>query len=190
MRHISRNVFLGMAALVLVAGIACSQGKEPAGPVPDTSSGPVDQEQARLRFEKEKPIDVESVPPSPVKPGEAAELVFEFHPHARIKVPVYPPAYLENLDIYGAIEAPKGRIQVREFTAEEEDAGRLAYYGEELPALRVKVRVPQGLEPGAYPYRGEVHYFYCYEAGGVCAKESSPVEGILDVVAASGEGKP
>ncbi|MCB0221575.1 MAG: hypothetical protein KDH09_17890 [Chrysiogenetes bacterium] len=130
---------------------------------------------------EEAPIEVMAPPPLSARAGEHISLAFEFVPRAKVKVPIYPPAYLKDFSAYGDLKGPEGKVYARDLTPEEQEKGRLAYYEAAPPAVKIDVEVPAGIEPGSYPYRASVHYFYCYEAGGICAKEEATVEGIIDV---------
>ncbi len=140
-----------------------------------------------LTVAKEEPVEVAAEPPAPVEPGQRASVRVSFHPRPHVKVPIYPPAYAESFEVYGGLGAPAARVSARVLTPEEEDKGRLSYYESEPPAVSFEIGVPAGARPGPYPFAAQVHYFYCHDTGGICAKRSVRVEGVLEVKTKKGE---
>lgn len=202
--NVRKNVIIAALAL----GIwACSTGQTDAAPKEPAPARPAvktSQPDAPLQLAQrgsllgskkkphnelfdEAPIEVISPPPLSAHPGERVALSFTFAPRAKVKVPIYPSAYLKDFSAYGDLKGPEGKVYARDLTPEEQEKGRLSYYETAPPAVKIEVDVPAGTEPGTYPYSASVHYFYCYEAGGICAKEEAAVEGVIDV--AGGEGK-
>ncbi|MEW6775293.1 MAG: hypothetical protein AB1405_03315 [Bdellovibrionota bacterium] len=133
--------------------------------------------------ENEKPMVIRMLAPGAATAGGTAKIRIEFLPRATVKVPIYPSAYADKIDVFTGLEGPTGRVLARVLTPEEEEKGRLAYYEGDPPAVEIPVKIPAGAEPGAYPFSGEANYFYCYETGGICAKESERFEGVIDVTA-------
>ena len=163
---------------------AMAFGAQPAGrPAQALPSG--------LAAAKEEFVEVRAEPPAAAEPGQKASVRVSFHPKPHVKVPIYPPAYAESFEVYGGLGAPAARVLARVLTPEEEDKGRLAYYESEPPVLTFEIGVPAGTQPGSYPFAARVHYFYCHDTGGICAKRDVRVEGVLDVKAEEkGRNKP
>lgn len=187
-----------MMAAAVLGILACSAGSiDAAAPVVKTRDAAQDhplqlaeggsllggEKKRHSKFFEQAPIDVRTPPPLEAHAGARVVLEFEFAPQDTIKVPIYPPAYLSDFSIYGDLKGPQGKVYARVLTPQEQEEGRLSYYEDgPPPAVRVELDIPVGTEPGSYPYSAQVHYFYCYESGGICAKEKTAIEGVIDIV--------
>lgn len=190
----SRELALVFAMAVAVA--CQSQATGAVSPVQEPATSPPVQagdvlaagEKPHNEFFEQAPIDVLPPPAVTGAPGESVKLFFEFVPHAKVKVPIYPPAYLQDFSAEGGLAAPDGKTYARVLTPEEQEAGRLAYYEDgPPPAITLPVTIPAGAKAGTYPFSASVHYFYCYDTGGICAKEEARVSGVVDVTGGSGK---